>query len=40
MFLVRPIRPSEARRLLGAGLRRFDALTLDTFTPVWSRPTR
>ena len=40
MFLVRPVRPSDARRLLGAGLRRLDALTLESFTPIWSRPAR
>jgi hypothetical protein len=38
MFLIRPARPQEARRLLVAGLRRFDALTLETFTPAWTRP--
>jgi hypothetical protein len=38
MFLTRPVRPQEARRLLAASLRRLDALTLETFTPVWTRP--
>jgi hypothetical protein len=38
MFLVRPVRPANARRLLTASLRRFDTLTLESFTPAWSRP--
>ena len=38
MLPVRPVRPKDARRLLGASLRRLDALTLQTFTPTWVRP--
>jgi hypothetical protein len=38
VFLVRPVRPADARRFLAASLRRFDALTLESFTPAWSRP--
>jgi hypothetical protein len=38
MFLVRPVRPADARRILAASLRRFDDLTLETLTPAWSRP--
>jgi hypothetical protein len=38
MIPVRPVRPADARRLLGAGLRRLDALTLESFTPTWARP--
>ena len=38
MFLVRPVRPGDARRFLAANLRRLDALTLESFTPTWSRP--
>jgi hypothetical protein len=38
MFLVRPVRPADARRFLSASLRRLDALTLENFTPAWSRP--
>jgi hypothetical protein len=38
LFLIRPVGPQEARRFLAASLRRLDALTLETFTPAWSRP--
>ena len=38
MYLIRPVQPQEARRLIAASLRRLDALTLETFTPVWVRP--
>jgi hypothetical protein len=38
MFPVRPVRPADARSFLAAGLRRIDALTLESFTPAWSRP--
>jgi hypothetical protein len=37
-MFVRPVRPIDTRRFLAAGLRRFDALTLESFTPAWSRP--
>ena len=39
MVLIRPVRPQDARRQLVAGLRRLDALTLEGFTPAWTRPT-
>jgi hypothetical protein len=38
MIFTRPIRPGDARRFLSAGLRRLDALSLENFTPAWSRP--
>ena len=38
MFLVRPVRPADARRFLAASLRRLDVATLQSFTPAWSRP--
>jgi hypothetical protein len=38
VFLVRPVRAADARRVLAASLRRLDALTLESFTPAWSRP--
>jgi hypothetical protein len=38
VFLVRPVRPQDARRFLAVSLRRLDALTLESFTPAWSRP--
>jgi hypothetical protein len=38
MNFVRPVRPADARRFLAASLRRLDAVTLEAFTPAWSRP--
>jgi hypothetical protein len=38
VFAIRPVRPEEARRLLTAGKTRLDALTLEAFTPAWTRP--
>ena len=37
---LRPVRPADYRALLTSVVRRFDRLTLDAFTPAWTRPTR
>jgi hypothetical protein len=38
MFPLRPVRPAESRALLISVLRKFDQITLDAFTPTWTRP--
>jgi hypothetical protein len=39
MLPLRPVRPADTRALLVSMLRKFDELTLDAFTPTWTRPT-
>jgi hypothetical protein len=38
VLVARPVRPEEARRLLVAGIARLNSLTLEAFTPAWTRP--
>lgn len=38
MLVAHPVRPEEARRLLVAGITRLNTLTLEAFTPAWTRP--
>jgi hypothetical protein len=38
MFSLRPVRPADARALLVSVVRKLDRITLDAFTPVWTRP--
>jgi hypothetical protein len=38
MVMTRPIRPADARALLNAAVRKLDAITLESFTPTWTRP--
>ena len=35
---LRPVRPADYRALLGSVRRAFDRMTLDAFTPAWTRP--
>jgi|1186.fasta_scaffold45701_1 hypothetical protein len=39
MFPLRPVRPAESRALLVSVLRKLDQITLDAYTPNWTRPT-
>ena len=39
MLPLRPVRPADSRAFLASLVRRFDRLTLDAFTPRWTRPT-
>jgi hypothetical protein len=38
MLLLRPVRPADSRALLVSVLRKLDQITLDAFTPAWTRP--
>ena len=38
MLPLRPVRPADSRALLISVLRAFDRITLDAFTPAWTRP--
>jgi len=37
--MLRPVRPADFRALLVSVLRKLDRVTLDAFTPTWTRPT-
>jgi hypothetical protein len=37
--MLRPVRPADSRALLASVLRKLDQVTLDAFTPTWTRPT-
>ena len=37
--MLRPVRPADSRALLVSVLRKLDQVTLDAFTPAWTRPT-
>jgi hypothetical protein len=39
MFRLRPVRPADSRALLVSVMRKLDQITLDAFTPAWTRPT-
>jgi hypothetical protein len=39
MLPLRPVRPADSRALLASVLRTLDRITLEAFTPVWTRPT-
>ena len=38
MLPLRPVRPADSRALLVSVLRKLDKITLDVFTPAWTRP--
>ncbi len=38
MLPLRPVRPADSRALLVSVLRKLDQITLDAFTPAWTRP--
>jgi hypothetical protein len=38
MLPLRPVRPVDSRALLVSALRKLDRITLDAFTPAWTRP--
>jgi hypothetical protein len=39
MLPLRPVRPADSRAMLVSVLRKLDQITLDAYTPVWTRPT-
>ena len=39
MLPLRPVRPADSRALLVSVLRMVDRITLEAFTPRWTRPT-
>lgn len=39
MLPLRPVRPADSRALLVSVLRKLDQITLDAYTPAWTRPT-
>jgi hypothetical protein len=38
MLPLRPVRPADSRALLVSVLRKLDRITLDNYTPAWTRP--
>ena len=38
MLPLRPVRPADSRAFVTSVLRTLDRITLEAFTPAWTRP--